>query len=174
MDSNNYKERVQRAIEEFEARQLKKAKGPTRRNAKPEKAVQDEALLWMRMQGWDVEIFEAKATYDPKRGIYRQQAMKSGVVDCLGNTNNGIGVAIEFKAPGRLGTLKDNQREFLERKIDSRCFAVVVDSSYLLQKHWDVWKELIEQKLFCEAAKYLKDSLPMKRKRTNRGGDFGW
>lgn len=131
------KQRIIKAMEKFN-----KKHDPTRTrrtNQKPEKDVQDKCLEWMRSSGWEVEIIEAKATFDPKLGIWRNQAVKAGYVDCTGNDSTGHAVAVEFKAPGKLKTLRDKQREFLVRKIESGCFGVVVDSAALLEKLYHQW-----------------------------------
>ena len=165
--SDNYKERVRQAIENFDARQLKKSQGTTRKNTKPEKTVEAECLLWMRQQKWDVNIYEAKATYDPKRGIYRQQSMRAGTADCMGNTDKGHSAVVEFKAPGKLSTFAspDNikQQEFIRRKIESGAFACVVDSVQRLVTIYLKWREFIIRGDEQGAKDYLFEMLPTRK-----------
>lgn len=161
-DIPDYKARVQKAIFNFQQKLDKKQKGPTRRNAHPEKDVQDACLKLMRSWGWAVEIYEAKANYDPRRGRWIQQSMKQGTVDCMGVTNEGVAVAVEFKAKGRLSTLRYNQREFLVNRIQQFAFAAVVDSPEILEKHRKHWEALRESGDLDDAREYLLSVLPGK------------
>jgi len=158
-DEPDYKERVRKAIFEYTEKIKKKQKGPTRRNAHPEKDVERACLALMRSWGWSVEIYEAKATFDPRRGVWRQQAMKSGTVDCMGVTQSGIAVAVEFKAPGRLSTLRDNQRDFLIKRINQYAFAAVVCGPEILTEYRKGW-ELLRSASLDESRDYLLSVLP--------------
>lgn len=163
----DHKRRVQAALEKFAAKDLKeidKIQGKGRKNASPEKdLVATPCMAWMRQQGWSVDIFESKSTYDPRRGVYRQQSMKAGISDCLGTLPDGIQIIIEFKAPGRLSTFnKDGnhrQREFVIEKIRLNAFACVVDSLEMLQKIYFNW-EAIRYQDKAKARAYLTESLP--------------
>ena len=135
-----------------------------KKNDAPEKTVVKACLIWMRINGWDVDIFESKSTYDPRRGIYRQQAMTAGICDCLGHLpvpNLGIGVAIEFKAPGRRSTFNApknyRQQEFLKAKINTGCFGCVVDSVEMLKEIFEQWQK---RALKNEGIEYLNSKLP--------------
>ena len=168
MNSDEYKARVKRALFEHHKR-IHKKNNPKRRNKSPEKdEVQKPCMSWMRASGWDVEVYEAKATFDPRRGVWRNQAMRAGVCDCQGITPKGEPVYIEFKARGRLKTfwlLKNfNQQEFLISKINFGAFGVVVDSSDLLQRLYTKWSELraADPKASIQ---FLIDSLPPKGRR---------
>lgn len=142
-------------------------KEPRAANEKPEKEVEKECTEWMRERGWSVQIFEAKATFDPKRGVWRNQSMKAGTCDCLGNTAQGESVAIEFKAKGRLSSFNrpDNhkQREFITDKINTNAFACVVDSKDRLEAIYIRWAELKAGGHIEEARKYLILKLPVLR-----------
>lgn len=166
------KARVAKAMLAFEAKRLKASEPKTKRwNKRPEKEVEKKCLTWMRAKGWDVNIFEAKATYDPVRRIYRQQAMKAGTCDCLGNTGDGHSVAIEFKAFGKLSTYAnpDNykQQEFMEKKIQTGCFACVVDSVERLEMMYESWQHYkkLNPKSGCE---YLMLQLPVRKKTSSK------
>lgn len=132
-----------------------------RTNTKPEKTVEKECLTWMRSQGWNVQIFESKATQI--NGVWRNQAMKAGNADCQGTIPGGIACYVEFKAPGRLTTFNNpkNQRQidFILAKIDMGAFACVTDSVQHLQSIYNIWKE--KRAVDPTMAKiYLLDALP--------------
>jgi hypothetical protein len=169
MKDDEYKARIASRIDAFAKRQLKKSAPPTRKNAKPEEAVATECIDWMRAQGWSVTIFEAKATFDPRRGIYRQQAMKAGVADCLGNMQDGVSVVVEFKAPGKLTTFARHenvrQQRFLIEKIRSGAFACVVDSAKRLEMIHRKWLEIRNTDGILEAKNFLMSALPKPTRR---------
>lgn len=140
VDKRELTARVEAAILAFDQKQSK-VKSPTRKNEKPEKELTEKpCLAWLRQHGFSVNIFEAKATYNPKADLWLQQSMRSGVVDCIGVDPEGLAVFIEFKAPKRLSTLRDNQRKFLIEKINSGAFASVVDSVDRLKRVYSQWQ----------------------------------
>jgi len=147
----SYKDRVRLAVEKFTMKQNKKSSGIKRKNLKPEKEVQLACVTWMRSLGWDVQVIESKATYDSRSGRYISQSVKAGYSDCSGNTNTGLSVYVEFKAPGRLSTLRFNQREFLLKKIESGCFAVCVDGTSHLKTLWKDYNLSEDKKAFLIA-----------------------
>lgn len=161
------KDRARKACEKFFAKQLDQESKPKRTNLKPEKDVEQECVHWMRAQGWDVQIYESKSTYDPSRERYISQSMKAGNFDCQGNTNLGHSVYVEFKAKGKLSTfaLDKNHRQqtFAKKKIDSNCFVAVTDSKERLEKIYDNW---LQTKAINErsAKAYLHSMLPVKTK----------
>lgn len=161
------KDGVRRALEKYSQNEIKKyapKKPRLKRNKHPERdLVQKPCVEWMRMQGWIVKIYESKATWNPNQQRYMQQAMAAGHADCMGNTLEGLMLAIEFKAPGKLKTFtKDgNQRqiEFIIEKIESNCFACVVDSLERLQHIWKNYCE-VKTKGLDVARAYLLAELP--------------
>lgn len=142
-----------------------------RKCKKPEKLVQNDCLEWMRNKGWQVEIYEAKATFDPRIGKYRQQSMKAGTCDCMGITPDGHSVAIEFKAKDRRNTFNKpsnfRQREFILGRINFGAFAVVVENSNQLETFYNNWISILEEKGQAHAKNYLLDQLPKTRTRKN-------
>lgn len=163
-NENEYKDRIRRAIAKGQERQLKKLGFGTRKriNDKPEKEVEKDCLDWMRSIGWSVEIYEAKATRD-SNGIWRNQAMKAGTVDCMGSTDEGISAIVEFKAPGkRVSGLRPGQHDFISEKIASNCFACVVDSAAYLEWAYSNWKNK-RASSHQEAKDFLLSILPQKR-----------
>lgn len=161
------KDGVRRALLNYSKKELKKwaPKRPRlKRNKHPERdLVQVPCVAWMRQIGWIVKIYESKATWNPSQQRYMQQAMAAGHADCMGNTLDGLTVAVEFKAPGKLKTFtKDgNQRqiEFIIEKIDSNCFACVVDSLEMLKRIWIEYCLAKSQSLETARA-YLLSQLP--------------
>lgn len=160
------------AINRFSQRKLDELqpKVSTRRNKKPEKEVEKACLAWMRARGWSVEIYEAKATYNPRLGFYKNQAMKAGTLDCLGSNEEGHSVAIEFKAPGKLSTFNSpariKQKEFCLGKIAAGWFSCVADSVERLEQIYTKWYalKLVNRDL---ARKFLVEMLPAERESEN-------
>lgn len=151
------------ALNNYYAKLLKPKRKRQKGNLKPEKKVEADCLLWMRSEGWSVQIIEAKATFNPYAGRWIGQPVSPGTPDCLGNTQDGLSVFVEFKAPGRLRTFNcirnTRQREFIEEKINSYCFAAVVDSVDLLKIIYEGYKQAVI--LSKDAAKqYLLTRLP--------------
>ena len=162
----DYKKRIHDAMTRGYERQTK-VKESRGHYGKPEKQVERDCLELMRSWGWSVQILEAKATFDPRRGVWRQQAMKAGTVDCVGSMADGWSVAIEFKAPGRIANFNADknsaQRKYVEEKITCNVFSCVVDSAKRLEFIYKNWKELKEIKGIIDAREFLFDMLPKKR-----------
>lgn len=156
--ADKYKTAVKNAVESYLTKQNKII---SRRNKKPEKDVECACLAWMRAQGWDVEIYEAKATYDPRRQCYRSQSVKAGTVDCQGVMPDGTFVAVEFKAKGKRSTFnlaKNNkQKDYLKRKIMMNAFGCVIDDVELLRDIFHAWNLL---KTNRDKQDYLLSQLP--------------
>jgi hypothetical protein len=164
--SEDHKARAMAALlkhHKKDAEEIAKLNRPKKKNKKPEKLVEAECLFWMRQQRWSVNIFESKATYDPRRGVYRNQSMSAGVCDCIGTLPNGIAVYVEFKSPGKLNTFnrKGNERqvEYINSKIHMNAFAIVTDSVERLQEIYEEWSERREISLEF-AREYLISQLP--------------
>jgi hypothetical protein len=159
---NDHKKSVWDALEAFSRKDAKdKAPKKQRRaNSKPEKEVERACLTWMREQKWDVQIFEAKATYNPRLGIYIQQSMKAGTADCLGCMPDGRMIAIEFKAPKRRRDFNKlsnyRQQQFIKNKIKQNAFACVVDSVDMLKTIYQIWSVIKDD---IPAAKMLLEKM---------------
>jgi len=165
---NDRKRRIEAALNKFATKDLKeidKLQGTSsKRNTHPERdLVQKPCMIWMRAMKWDVEVYEAKATYDPRAGCYRNQAMKAGTTDCMGTLPNGLSVIVEFKAPGKLATFNQDrnhkQKEFVIKKINTNAFAVVVDSVERLKELYYEWAVIKEVKP-STAIDFLLKALP--------------
>ncbi len=156
------RESTKKALEGYMKSQLKKTiKRKT--HGKPEKEVERACLTWMRAQGWSVQIYEAKATFNPQAQRWVGSSMKAGTVDCQGVMPDGTFVAVEFKAPGRLCTfnLEKNhrQKEYLVEKIRMNAFGCVVDSARRLAQLFDGYKEAVLVSR-DQAQMYLMRELP--------------
>lgn len=166
--SEKNKPAAQRATENYIKRQERVAEGPKRKNDKPEKVVEKDCLAWMRAQGWQVQVYEAKATFDPRRGIYRNQSMKAGNPDCMGVDSLGNAVAVEFKAPKKRSSFNSErrakQKEFILKRIEINTFACVVDSSAMLVQLYMQWLELKNNMQNKEAKELLLEALPKVKK----------
>ena len=155
------RESTMNALMRHHENQLKKDKGPQRRNKKPEKKVEEDCLKWGRHQGWSLDIIESRG----ERDQYGTIAVKAGFSDCVGNDYYGRAVYIEFKAPGRavFSSVRPAQMAFLEKKIKSNAFAVVVDSAELLAQYYNIWCSTGMASGRDEARKYLEQILPKAR-----------
>lgn len=143
------KDRALKALENHHRKLANKQIKFTRRNGKPEKEVERFCLQWMRERNWDVQILESKAVYNANAGRYlRTMSVSAGTCDCIGTLPNGLFVAIEFKAPGRLATFASDrnhlQRDYIINKIKSGCFACVTDSAARLEKIYNAWLEALQ------------------------------
>lgn len=168
---DDYKKRIKEAIHKFQAK-IDRPKQSRGHYGKPEKEVEKVCMALMRSWGWSVDVFEAKATYNPKAGTWLQQSMKAGTCDCMGNTADGIAVAVEFKAPGKLNTLREKQRLFLEAKISSGAFSCVVDSALRLTELYEKWT-VFRLKDLEHSKKFLMLQLPKRKEDGDDGKLFG-
>jgi len=171
--AKDYRQSTIDAINAFHQKQVKKNRPKSsKQKGKPERDLTEiPCMAYMRSLGWTVEIYEAKSTYDPRRNIWRNQAMKAGTCDCMGTLPNGIAVAVEFKAPGRLSSFNSDkrykQRQFIIDRINANTFACVVDSKEKLQHIYENWQKLRDNFDDLKPARdYLMDMLPVKKNKT--------
>ncbi len=129
---------TRKALERYYQRQEPKAVEPKRTNEKPEKEVEKAVLIWLKQNNFCCDIIESKARFSTSTGGYTGRAASIGMPDIIGNYKNGLYVCIELKAPGRRvgSALREQQRNFLVKKIHTKAFAVVVDSVEYLEKTW--------------------------------------
>lgn len=163
---DEFKRRVESALEKHHEKDwvdIQKEQGMIKKqvHGKPEKAVEKACMDWMRERGWSVNVFEAKATWNGQAWV--QKGMRAGTSDCLGSTNDGMSVAIEFKAPGKLSTFNSDkrylQRKFIVDKINTYNFACVIDSVKRLEEIYLKWTEELKKSKH-EAKQYLLSMLP--------------
>jgi len=172
--SEERKKSVLDALNKYSAKSAKEAapKAKRKRNKSPEKEVEKECLALMRSWGWTVEVYEAKATWNGKAWV--QPGMKGGTCDCMGTTDEGINVSVEFKAPGRLSTFNSQkrfkQRQFIVTRIEANGFACVVDSAKGLEVIYMRWAQIREKDKIA-ARNFLINSLPNKKPETGLEDD---
>jgi hypothetical protein len=148
---------------EKDMKELNKINGitPKRKHTKPEKEVEKACMDWMRSQGFNVQVIDSSASWNGR--AWTQKSAKQGTVDCLGNTADGTSVAVEFKAKGKLSSFHSerNQRQvhFIIDKIDTNCFACVVDSVERLARIYNEWLKQRAKGQSCARA-YLLSELP--------------
>lgn len=156
----NPKDRARKALENYYQKQIPREKR-SRKNSRPEKEVERECVGWMRAQGWDIQIYEAKSTFNPRAGRYVGQSCKAGTVDCQGILPGGTFVAIEFKAPKKISTFNASknhrQKQYLISKIANGAFGAVIDSRQRLEQIYNSWRDL---KTSEERRSYLMTCLP--------------
>jgi len=129
---------------------------------KPEKKVEQAIHWWLTRNKIWVNIYDSKGEYSAARGKYkRKDGLVVGHPDLLGSSSDGLLVAIELKAPGKLEGVSLEQFLFLRRMIDQYAFAAVIDSEELLQALWDQYKNL-RSKCPKDASKFLLSQLPKK------------
>ena len=152
--SANFRDRVRGALEKHHAKQIKTRR--TKPNGKPEKAVEKSCLDWLRGNGFSVNVVESKAVFNAQAGRYIRGQADQGFADCVGCFNNGLAVFIEFKAPGRLATLRPAQKAFLREKIDCGAFAVVADSVDRLKEAWATFTDIRRTEGVAQSKDYLR------------------
>lgn len=125
------------ALKRYLERQAKQSTPKRRRrNHSPEADVKRAVMVWLKDNGWSMNAVEAKAVWNPGAGRYLRGQTTPGVSDLIGCAPDGTGAFIELKSPGRRGTLKPHQRQYLFEKIQRGSFAVCVDSVECLVKAW--------------------------------------
>lgn len=151
----DYKKRVQSAIENYHKSILPK---PKKHNDKPEAKFSLQLKKHIESLGWSIDIIEAKANYSETSGRYTNGAVTAGYSDISGNMPNGRAVYVEVKAPGKRSNVSPGQHEFLTRKINTNCFAIVCDSIEYFDRVLMSWQMKLADK---ELAKnYLLSELP--------------
>ncbi len=114
-------------------------------NKAPELAVKNQMLLALKAKGFCPDIVESKSVmFKDSRGVkhFKSAGIKKGFADIIASDPDGIYCAIELKAPGKLKTVRPDQVNFLVRKIQHNCFAVVTDSVEHFFSIYSKWKAL--------------------------------
>lgn len=113
------------------------------RNSGPEKQVEFEILAWARRNGFDLSVVDTAAVWNPMAGRYLRRQASESLPDLIGNYG-GLSVWIELKAAGQRSSINSkkslHQRQFLTRKIQQGCFAVVTDGEAHLTKVWNAYR----------------------------------
>ncbi len=158
---SDYKTRIRKATEAYQRNQDRQQQ-PKRKNKSPEKDLtQKPCVILMRSLGFDVNIIESKSVWSEERGRYIAQAVDPGFLDCVANDPNGYAIFVEFKAPGCIAKLRDNQRKFINRKINSGAFAMVTDGPHKLNIAYQHWLNL--KKANKDAKTFLLSLVPKPR-----------
>jgi len=129
------------ALNKFSTKDAKKH-GPKKKRAKnkaPEKDVQREVMAWFIAHGFFISVIESKAVFSASAGRYLRGQAVSGFPDLVGCSPNGQATFVELKSPGRRNTLRDGQRDFLERAIAHGAFAVCTDTVDFLSMAYEHW-----------------------------------
>lgn len=130
-----------------------------KRNSKPEEIFKRQILAYLLRNGFDIDVIESKAVYSQRLRRYMHSQATPGMSDLVGNDPNGHACFIELKAPKKRSTLRDNQRMFLMRKIESNAFACVVDSIEMFVQFYSDWKHYKSKDEF-QARQFLINMLP--------------
>lgn len=144
-EESDRKDRVKNAIGKYLTKNEPRVQ---RRNEHPEKEVVKAILEYGKTKGWDIEVIDAKAVFNEKEGRYLTGQVAPGYPDVSGNNGLGHALYIEAKAPGKRSTVRDDQVTFLLRKIGTNSFAVVVDSTELLEELYNGWLLAENKKAF--------------------------
>jgi hypothetical protein len=134
----DYKQRIMSAMTKHHERQLK----VKRKNNAPEKAVEFYVMTWCLEQGWSLDVVEARGADQNPFGTI---TVRRGFSDLCGCDDDGHAVYVELKAPGKLSTLREHQRDFLIEKIKHNAFAVCVDSPELLEEYYTSWRGVVDK-----------------------------
>lgn len=143
----------------------------TKKNKHPEKDVVKSCMIWFAENGFSMSVVESKATFSEKSGRYISGQAEPGFPDSAGCTPYGYGCFVEFKAKGRLSTLRDEQRDFLTDKIHHGSFACVVDCVDRLYEIYTKW--LNKRNMGDHVSKeFLLSCLPDKKKKVSQDNLF--
>jgi hypothetical protein len=170
------KNRIINAIHKFNEKNDPARKlGPKRKNKKPEEEAVKELKIWCKNHGIDIHRYESKSAWNPDIGSYRSQHVEVGHPDLAGSNNFGMAIYIEAKAKGKRSTLREGQRVFLEKKINTGCFAVVSDGADHLSKTYFRWMNILksgDQSRLKMAREFLLSDLPKKKLKNNKDSDI--
>jgi hypothetical protein len=143
---NNRRQKSMVALSSYlvkhERARAKSAKPKRKKNKSPEADfLLKELDPWLKKNGFLMDRVEAKATYNVNAGTYLNSPTTPGMSDRVGNDRFGRACFIEAKAPGSK-RLRMDQREFLEKKIRSKCFAVCVQSVAEIEEYYNHFMSL--------------------------------
>lgn len=130
------------------------------KSKKPEKLVEAEVMTWLNLNGFSCNIVESKGVYSHAAGRYLQGQTDPGMSDIVGNDSIGRACFIELKAKGKRRNVSMAQYTLLSKKIDTFCFAVVVDSASLLSMYYEKYCDFIKSGDFNGSRNYLREVLP--------------
>lgn len=159
--SEDFRDGVKQAIANFYKRNETSSQPTDRRsNQKPEAQLRSDILLELKKKGFLILYVESQAVFSQSAGRFVQSHLASGTSDLIGIDHEGHFLALELKAPGRISTLKDHQRDFLHSVIDRNGFACCIDSIDSFFSLYNSWLKLSSK---TERIELLKNALPKKR-----------
>lgn len=134
------------------------------RNSGPEKTIVEPMVLaWSRNMGFDLTVVDTSAVWNPMAKRYLRRQASESLPDLIGNFGP-TSVWIELKAPDQRNAINSkkniHQKDFLIRKINQGCFAVVTDGPKHLSEVFHKWRLA---KDLAEKRSVLMSDLPMKR-----------
>lgn len=135
------------------------------RNSGPEKTIAEpEVLNWAKINGFDLTVVDTAAVYNPMAKRYLRRQASESLPDLIGN-HGPLSVWIELKAPGCRSAINHkknlHQRDFLVRKINQGCFAVVTDGSLHLAQ---IWRKFRDCKTLIDRRAILLADLPTNKR----------
>ena len=157
-----------KAVEKFSKKHEPNTKSRKTKNNHPEKDLVKQLIHWLKSHGFDCNVVESKAVFNPKANRYISSQATPGFSDICGVDAHGRAVFIEAKAKGKLKTLSHKQYFFLLEKINRKAFAVCVDSVEKLEQIYSNFLKLDDN----EKILYLKDLLPKVIKDESEGNLF--
>jgi hypothetical protein len=162
----NYKDRILKSISNYSKKNDNMPKKNRKvKNDKPEAAVVLAIKNHFNALGWHLTIVEAKANYSVDAGRYMHGAVASGFSDLCGNTNDGVAVWIEVKAPGKRSSIRIEQHKFLIDKIATNSFAICADSIEYVERVYEEWRKSENRKALL--LKELPELQPRLKKRVD-------
>lgn len=128
----------------------------------PEKLVEESVMAWafeMKIVLW---VFDSKGQFSESANRYvKNRGIVKGCPDLLGLDSSGLFVAIELKAQKKGQVCRLEQRQFLERVIQSGGFGAVVENAQALDELYQHWlKE--RQNSSSSSVNLLLNALPKK------------
>jgi hypothetical protein len=120
-----------------------------KRNGTPEKLVEAKFKFFGHMNGWELDVIDSKAQFSAAAGVYKKsKAAPAGFADMVGFSHNLEPVYLELKAPGQRHTVRDDQLQFLVKKIVYGAFAIVTDDPAHMTKHYNEWLTFKKDKIY--------------------------
>lgn len=107
--------------------------------SKPEKLVEADCLDWAKKNNCFFHVVESKGVYSQEADRFVAGQAENGYPDLSGNNSAGHSMWVELKAKDKRSNLSPGQYNFLLKKIEQGCFAVVVDSSERLNEFYYSW-----------------------------------
>ena len=129
---------------------------------KPEKLFEQEVRAWAFGNGLWLEVYDSKAVFSERKGIYQAaKGLPVGTPDLMGLNKQGRAIHIELKAPGAACMPSLEQRNHLSRVIEYGGFGMVTNDLADLDATYKKWCSIIDE---VNKRAFLLSKLPMKVK----------